>query len=462
MLAPVNRLPPEIISHISRCVLGGDAIDTRSIVPLTHVCRYWRDSIISTPDNWTPISNEREGLAALSLERAKAAPLTINLDLYKLELTKHPQFRKLLLSNIQDTRSLSVFGFYTIGELTRGLPRIPKSMPNLRSLTLLNNGLSEWTRPIDPFDFSAHTLRGLSLRNIPLYPSLLSIRTLTELTLVDRNFNLHLDILLGFLEENHSLESVDLEIGFAKPSLLHSRHQTPIGNQLRHLSISCYGPMNNPALISSITLQRGAALEIDYHNAEDGWMANLLSGVSTTYFKLPNPSFPTFMEYRSSQRSIRLLGPDRSLTLRGSVNLGNVFNDSSPFTLDSIREFRLELRTQYVPTEIHLSSFPSLEVLAISDGADISQILSALLPNPTFCPLLKTLAFLDCCITEDFMDELAQFASDREDTTSTPLHRVVIVSSGGGSPNAASIERLRKRVSVVDVMEGYDLPTDLL
>ena len=49
---PVNRLPPEILSRIAQCSLNA-AVDARPIVPLTHVCRYWRDSITSDPANWT-------------------------------------------------------------------------------------------------------------------------------------------------------------------------------------------------------------------------------------------------------------------------------------------------------------------------------------------------------------------------------------------------------------------------
>jgi len=67
MLLPANRLPPEIISSTARCIL-----DTRSIFSLTHVYRYWRDSIISSSDSWTLIFSEWKDLAALSLERAKA------------------------------------------------------------------------------------------------------------------------------------------------------------------------------------------------------------------------------------------------------------------------------------------------------------------------------------------------------------------------------------------------------
>ena len=459
MLAPANDLPPEIISHIGRYVLGDDAIDTRAIVPLTHVCRYWRDSIVSTPENWTLVSNERlEDLAALSLERSKAAPLTIRLNLYKLELTKHPRFRELLLSHIQDTRSLFVFGFHAIKELTRALPNFPKSMSNLRSLTLLNNGIAEWTQPIDPFYFSTHTLKNLSLRNVPLYPSFLSIRTLTELTLVV-NYNLHLDTLLNFLEESHLLESAYLEIGFAKPSLHDSRHQIPIRNQLRRLSICCFEAVDGRALISNIALRRGATLEIDYHSAEDEGLADLLSGVSTAH--LPNLASPISIEYRSSQQIIRLSGPDGRFTLRGSFRLKNVFREFPPLAFDNIREFRLENRAPPIPTEIHLSSFPSLEVLVIIGCTNVSQVLFTLLPNPTHCPLLKTLAFLDCVTTEGSMDELTRFASDREGTTSTPLHRVVVVGSDGVPPDVASMVQLRRHVPVVEVIEGCKLPTDL-
>ena len=159
----------------------------------------------------------------LSLERAKAAPLTINLDMYKLEPTKNPQFHELLLSHIHSTISLSA-NTPSTSELVRIFPDFPKSMPNLQSLSLGSNGQADWTQS-DPFDFSAHTLKSLALRSIPFYPSLLSIRTLTKLTLIDYHFDLHLDVLLNFLEESHSLESANLSIGFLKPSLRQSQRQ---------------------------------------------------------------------------------------------------------------------------------------------------------------------------------------------------------------------------------------------
>ena len=457
---PVNRLPPEIISHIVRSILDG-AIDTRSIVPLTHVCRYWRNTFISTPDNWSLISNEWEGLAVLSLERAKVAPLTIHLDMYKLDPTKHPRFRELLLSRIQYTRFLSVTTPST-NKLVQTFPNFTKSMPGLQSLALESNERADWTLP-DPFDLSAHTLKSLTLRGILLYPSFLSIRTLTKLTLVDHHFDLHLDVLLNFLEESHSLNSAYLWIGFAEPSLRRFRRQAPIRNQLRHLSISCNDIVDGRALISSIALQRGAALQVTYYGGNTATLADLLPGLSTMH--LPNLSSPVFMEYRSPSElpmNVRLLGPGGSFTLSGRLRLGDAPGLPFPFILNSIREFRLEHRTLSISKKIHLSLFPSLEVFCVSNNTSVSRVLSTLLPKPTSSRKLRTLAFLNCIIAEGFMDELAQFASSRKNTKSASLHRVVVVGSDERLPSVASIERLRKHVPVVEVTEGYKLSMNLL
>ena len=458
MMAPVNKLPPEIISCVARSVLSHHAIHARKIVPLTHVCRYWRDSIISTPENWTLISNQREGLAALSLERAKAAPLTVRLDVHKLVSTNDPRFSDLLLSHARFIRFLSISGFSMIKELTQALPDFPKSMPNLQSLVLASEGQTNSAQPSDPFDFSAHTLRNLSLRYIPFYPSFLHLRTLTEFTLVDNYFNLHLDVILSFLEESNLLESANFWIRFVEPSLRRSRRGAPVGNGLRRLLISSFDTLDCRALISSIALQRGAVLKIFYHGG-NARLADLLSGVSTKH--LPNLSSPTFMEYRSnSPYNIRLVGPGGSFLLEGHFLLEDAFKEFHLFTLDSIQELHLEYRAASIPTEFHPFSFPSLEVLVIDHAVSVSEVLFTLLQNPTSSSL-KTLALLNCAINEGLMDELAQFTSDRANTTLASLRRIVIIGPIMEHPSAASIERLRERIPVVEVMKGSELPADL-
>jgi hypothetical protein len=122
--------------HIARCVLQG-GLDTRPIIPLTHVCKYWRDSIISAPENWTRISNGRRKLAELSLERAKAAPL----DVSSCSTSERKRdFSTCLLPHAHSIVSLNC-PLHAIEELTQALPNFPKSMPNLQSLTLTGHGL---------------------------------------------------------------------------------------------------------------------------------------------------------------------------------------------------------------------------------------------------------------------------------------------------------------------------------
>jgi len=87
------------------------------------------------------------------------------------------------------------------------------------------------------------------------------------------------------------------------------------------------------------------------------------------------------------------------------------------------------------------------------------HLFSALLSNPSSSPSLRALAFLDCNLSEDFLDALTRFTSDRKRTTSAWLRRVVIVSSEGKDPTVASICGLEKHISAVDVWVGKMPPT---
>ena len=464
LLQPVNRLPPEILCRIARYVPDKNARDTKLIIPLTHVCRYWRESIVSTPEVWTLISSGSKSLMALSLERSKAAPLEIDLNLR----LRDRESLDLLAPRIQNTRSLSLHSFSSIEELTRVLPNFPRSTPNLQSLTLrpVWHTRGERNRSADPFESLADTLKHLSLNNFPLYPSFLRLRSLTQLDLFDYRFNVHLDTLLNFLKENQSLETATLSIGFAEPSLRNSRLSTAVESRLRYLSIRCSDPMDGKALISGIALQRGAHLEIDHTNT-NSTLRGILSGVSAKH--LSNLSSPTFMECQSYCRSIRLLGPNGVFSFKSLHGPEDPFSELPlpSITLVNIRELHLVHRRSELapsplkPTVFHPSSLPALETLALNCETSVSHFFSILFSNPSSSPSLKTLAFLDCNLTEDFMEELTEFASDRKSTTSARLHRVVIINPKGKFPSIASIDTLGKNVPVVDARMGKEFPKDL-
>ena len=58
------------------------------------------------------------------------------------------------------------------------------------------------------------------------------------------------------------------------------------------------------------------------------------------------------------------------------------------------------------------------------------------------------------------MGELTRFASQRKNTTSALLRRVVIIDSRENIPTVGAIGELEKHVPVVGVRVGKQLPTD--
>ena len=456
MLGPVNRLPREVISHIAWCRRDEDAIDGRPIIPLTHVCRYWRESIISTPKHWTAISSHSKNLMTLSLERSKAAPLHLRLEMG--HVTPEPGFRDLITPYTRNVESLRFKDLTSIEDVTQTLPGFPLSTPNLRSLELTRKTRKQGSIP--SLGLFSNTLRSLSLSNIPLYRSFRKLRSLTELYLYFDWVHTPLD---NLLEANRSLESVHIVLDDEELTAKISRPRIVVLNQLQRLSIECWERAATRILVSSIPLRRGAHLEITFLDFDDADLAlnDIIAGIPMTHF--PNLSSPTFMEYRSSPLVIRLTGTNGSFKYHSYTIPSDPFEELPILPLSDVKNFHLVCDD--CPLKVpHPSSFPSLEALTFGHDTetDISSLFSAMFPNPSFFPSLKTLGFLDCVMTEAFMEELTAFAASRKDTTSARLYRVVIIKQNGALPSAASIKRMEEHVPVVDVRFGRTLPTDLV
>ena len=466
-LQPVNRLSPETISLIARCAMESHHEDATAIIPLTHVCRYWRDSIVSTPENWASISSQNEDMAVVSLERAKAAPLKISFNMFR-DAKNRPSFPKIIIPYIQNTGTLEVYHIPSTEEFTNAFPNFPRSMPALRSLTLspyIDIDI-DWDESTDLFEGFVPALEFLSLEYIPLYPSLLGLRTLTEVIIQHPQFDLHLDTLLDFLEANHLLESATLEISFLESSLRTSKRRTAMKNQLRRLSIDSWKVVDIQTLVSSIPLRTGSHLTIGttYRKIR---LKETLPDISTAH--LSNPQSPTFFELKNQKafRSILLRGAGGTFSFQSDSTPEEPFEDFSELPLTKVREVRLLSfgTDSLVIPAFPLSSFPLLETLAVEQlgCGNILGIISSLLSNPSSSPALKTLAFLNCNLSEEFMEGLTKFASERQKTaTSTWLYRVLIVHEDGIFPQAASIRRLRDYVKVVDAQMGNRLPRDLM
>ena len=418
------------------------------------MCRFWRKVVVSTPEYWTSISNERVGLAKLSLERARGAPLKVWLD---MPLVKgNPEFYDHLAPHAENTKSLIVDSVLHGGQLVQMLHNFPRSMPGLRSLTLSGDASS-----VDLFGSFAPNLTYLSLTTIPLYPSFRRLRTLTDITLRNHRFDLHIATLLDFLEENRSLERVTLEIDFTYVLLraLPPRRAVII-ERLRYLSIRCNDAMDNRALISNIALPRGAYLEIGCRDPGAG-LNSVLIGIPAV--QLPNLLSSTHMEYECWSTSIRLFGPNGGFSFENPLSLVVPFVELLLLPTINVQELHLRhcrVREGFqppLPLVFPPLFFPSLTVLTV-DG-EVSNLFSALFANPSYPPSLETITFLDCDLADSFIQQLAWFAFSRKKTTSTSLHCVIITNSKGSFPSAVPIATLRKYVPVVHTQVGDKLVT---
>lgn len=265
-------------------------------------------------------------------------------------------------------------------------------------------------------------------------------------------FNLELDRLLDFLEQNDSLESAHLTIQFALPSLRDSqRPDRRIKNRLKYLNVSSECAMDIEALISKIPVQKGANLEVFHNNPEARW-----KDIPSLAARLLDLRLPAFMGYCPNDWGytiIQLAGPDgHSIFRRCRYPGGDVpFIELPSHPFDKIQTFYLKYSGPDPTTELPLSSFHALETLIVEGGKNLSDLLSGLFSDPASTPSLKTLEFLHCDLDEEFIRRLIQFSKSRS------LYRVSIVDSGG-QHLLSTIDELRKHEPVVDAHLGEELP----
>ena len=77
---PTNRLPPELLARILNFAVNhGSEEHAKQIIPLTHVCRYWRTLLLSYPRMWSTICMKPGDLGIVSewLARSQNSPLTV-------------------------------------------------------------------------------------------------------------------------------------------------------------------------------------------------------------------------------------------------------------------------------------------------------------------------------------------------------------------------------------------------
>ena len=461
LLRPVNHLPPEVLASCATFV--SDA-DPRPIIPLTHVCRYWRESITSNPRNWASIAIQWERLAPLCYERAGAVPLAVDITVTDVERDEH--FLNELLPHVPKIGSLRITGHSFVETVAYDLPGFfGPPMLRLTSLELQQTEEPAQLLPIDdapvppPFR-NVSKLKSLSLTQTPLYPTLFTIRSLVELKLTGYTIPFQFGTLLGLLDSNPNLELVVLDIKFVAGSVETTpARKVPLA-RLHHLSITCSEAVDSKGLLSCIHLPHGAHIDV---------VSTRLAPSAALHSFLPSPLTP-ILELLTPITTIKTQVTPRELHVSGN---GSVFTLRSPgpararlpeltlFPTTAVRELHTNIHPHKYsdPTLLLvLKGVPALETFAISRTTFPVGLLSALTEEPVLCPSLKTIAFFDCVMDSDVTKRLGEAIAKRGGLAAVRLYRVVIVSSTGSLPDLASIQQLRRSVPCVEVRLDDKLP----
>ncbi|KAI1786368.1 hypothetical protein LXA43DRAFT_58818, partial [Ganoderma leucocontextum] len=149
--APVNRLPPEVLSAIFDLVRYGSSYsdgldagdhaailqpDNRSLIAVTHVCRQWRDVSLGHAHLWTSVSTHSP-FAPTFFERSRGLPLTV---FVRLRQGKPPSIPKQMFLDQHPRIRVLHIGLECSLQITHWKKLLQSVAKSLESLTVVTHG----------------------------------------------------------------------------------------------------------------------------------------------------------------------------------------------------------------------------------------------------------------------------------------------------------------------------------
>jgi hypothetical protein len=205
---PSNGLPPEVLSR----VLEHRDCDN-DLVAATHVCRYWRSTLVSSPLLWTSFrlkSSPDLDRTFTYLERSKSTPIDVKISSRSpkdLEIFKH------LAPHITRARSLIIDGSHLDVPAISHLLRSP--VPSLQHLQI-DSHECPIRLPDDFLGQQALSLRSVNFSGIRLtFESSFPLPNLTEfkLSLPKGAGPIHMSALLRFFSASSQLQKIRINTG---------------------------------------------------------------------------------------------------------------------------------------------------------------------------------------------------------------------------------------------------------
>ncbi|KAG2157771.1 uncharacterized protein EDB93DRAFT_1246818 [Suillus bovinus] len=221
-LSPISSIPPEILGTIffhhvqqTQFMYVPDAPAVLSWLKIGHVCRYWREVTLGTPELWaTPFLASLKATEEM-LSRSKMVPLKLKTGRrYRMDCVQKILMHSGRLQEVSLPLFSPILGSGTIHHcITEFLDKLSScSAPKLQSL-LLEAGLSQTPRIAIPTSFLAPNLRSLQIKNcdISWTSSILTGLTVLDIKKLSPEYLPTLDELISALRRMPALHTLELD-----------------------------------------------------------------------------------------------------------------------------------------------------------------------------------------------------------------------------------------------------------
>ena len=467
VLAPIHKLPPEILSQIPRF------FPIRDLVVVTQVCRYWRTTFTSCGPLWCNIDCIRGPEALTCLHRSKGSPIHVSVrkipdDEVLAELSPHIGRIKSLLLKSRWFVAQSVFTRFT------------DPAPNLETLTVICRPSTAAAGPV-PSTLLTGNLPNLRSFTLQGFASDLTHFVLPNLTYFEMSsvtsspISMSLAELLAFFERSPLLEVVRIDF---HGECVHDapKQKTVSLRALQTLYISGSGLVGHgdDSLLARLELSKGV----------DATVMLIIQDGSANPIAYAVPPYPDRLPFISEVKHIhaevlprhgrcnfRFSGENGKVTVRARWSITNPDLDNLmigsiqsflPFSTDDVEEFSIRgyqaPEDSYLPAWRAFESLPNLQSILVlhCDNIVLLRALRQPARNLTVPRLKKMKLYLDPLrdVSGEELMELVKYRASK----GSRLEELSIISPEVIVP-VAGVMTLRPYVELVEYKMDDSIPS---
>ena len=444
-LAPINKLPPEILGTIPKFQ---DDQTAKDLVAISSVCSYWRNTFTATPSLWTTLDGKGLEKSRAWVERSGVLPI-------RLQVRGSPD-SEVLEFLAPHSHRFEVVNFPKLGArdllfMENHLPKALRPGPLLHYVCVNIYGLEWMHRPYPSYASMTGEFPSLESLRIDFFP--MSITNLRAPNL--RNLKLlgdfDLEIVLDLLESSPLLETLGLD--------LHEDVSVSNGRMVSLEKVTQANFSSNGFKILQYLLlpaSKDIIINIEPHlNQLLGTM-----GDCNPFLSQALDSFPPLRQVQSVSFRPEDDSSSQSAFIEGPHGTVELLTDTHPFTFFKVLRVFTERSTESIQ-ELKLPNVDSpLICLAENTLESLGSLRSVYVHGPcvsecffrlgtSYCLQLKEITARD----PDYV-ALETFVRRRSEA-GIAIRRLVLESDPDTQVDMEAMERLRKYVDDVLEVRGY-------